>query len=1195
MTHPNNLINTNKKLQEKSRYNMYTSNSTANVIPEIERDNSKCILGSLSPVTSTEIHNMEAKKAKERIDLIKMIISCTNIINAIEFFMATMERIFDASVYTHKDTAVQRLRLVVKGIDLANNSELRVLSDKLAKYLEYLEENETKETPQQWKDIQEDVLDIIVCSQRADAPLSNANCSACLHIYKHKSKCSNSKHNEEFCNREEHLKDICYTKQDTIPAVRYLRDPIVDNTKNNPFRMMASIGNINTMCLLDSGTDVNLMGRKTYNELKGSAHFIEDKETTFSFNTINLSPKDNIKAYRKVLARLICKEEYFGHQTFYVIPNDNIDTLLDRKITLRMVIQGKVDIDKEACLREIEEEIRKYEQPQSNIYYVNPHKSASEMTQSKADNLSAYEDVNVQSLGVEDVGCYSALYKQMKAAYGKSLYTNSSMSATEIHDILQEISLIRKTSKITPVVIDTEPGAKAYEHRNISKKKIAIAEEKVKELVREKFVVPAKRNDWLIPIHMVEEADNSWRFCLDLRQLNTYTQQDNYPLPSIITFTDDLLDMKYFTRISIKDGFFQVPLAQESQHKVTFKVGQSCYKFAVLPIGYRNATNIFQRTMENILQGMIGIICRVYIADILIYSEDLATHKEHIKKVLRKLKEYGMDINWEKSEMAKTEMEFLGYHIGKNIIRPVESRIQGILNYPEPKNKTELRRFIGLLGYNRRFLHNIAETLRPLHNLTKKDKEWSWSGPHQRAFEEAKQKLTSATELTIPDYTKKFILETSATDTSVSAVLEQEGGVICYYSATLTEIQSKYSISEKELYAVVWGIEKCKYYLQGVEFYLITKYQILSIQKRPDLGNSRISRWYQKLNEYTYISGYEKGEEEIPQTNSYSIHLNDSEEPTAHNGVHAHLAKLYNTRDQPLTGKEIVILKKHKEWEHRKIIKTALREDSIQVSSKALAKILERCQVCLENKDKKLYSNTSVETNSPGELMVIDLMYHDNFYIVVMFDYFTRKIFAKSISMEEEYKILTYIQTVYKKMPFQMLLSDRKTEFKDPNLKNWLNSKGVEHELRPAYPSKEMRRIKLIERRLAKEIEERDGFIGIKKLENITKSYNNKKHQSIGMTPNQAIYDSNWDQVRQNVINQKIQNSFKKIPQLKIGEKVLFKSNIRNDSNNNQFDRAGTIVEQRTFNSYLIAAGAGSALILRHYNHIKIIPVDIIY
>ncbi|KAI5169303.1 hypothetical protein NEIRO02_2656, partial [Nematocida sp. AWRm79] len=559
--------------------------------------------------------------------------------------------------------------------------------------------------------------------------------------------------------------------------------------------------------------------------------------------------------------------------------------------------------------------------------------------------------------------------------------------------------------------------------------------------------------------------------------------------------------------------FFRVPLDEHSQFKTTFKIGTQCYKFVVLPMGYRNAPNIFQRVMDNILRELLGKCCVVYIDDILIYSKDMTSHKAHLTAVMTKLKEYGMEINWKKTVFATEEMEFLGYKIGYNTIRPLETRVQGIQDYPAPTNKKQLRRFIGLLGYDRRFLGNISETLKPLHNLTKKDVAWGWGEIHQQAFDEAKAKLISATELIIPDYTQRFILETDASDTGIGAVLKQKAGVIGYYSATLTDTQQRYTITEKELYAVIWGMEKCKYYLQGVEFDLITDHQAIAYyHTKPEFGNARIRRWYETLDEYSFVPKYRRGEEMI-QADALSRSLRVSQDMT-----HPGLEHIYRMEAVPLTEIETRVLQKHKEWDHRKVIRKELRANGIKVTDQKLKKILEKCRTCLEREDKQVHTNKYIETSHPGEFMGIDLMQYANEYVIVIIDYFTRKIFTRAIKTKEATKILNFIKEVYKQFKFEKLLSDRGREFENNLLRDWVQQKGIEHILRPAYRHQGTGRVERVNRTLRVALNKRPGYLRAK-LASITNNYNeNMIHRAINMTPNEALNPENWILIKEHIV-----------------------------------------------------------------------------
>ncbi|KAH9387116.1 uncharacterized protein NEMAJ01_2012 [Nematocida major] len=429
----------------------------------------------------------------------------------------------------------------------------------------------------------------------------------------------------------------------------------------------------------------------------------------------------------------------------------------------------------------------------------------------------------------------------------------SHLSAREIQEILREVSTVQRTGSILPVALETTPGMVAHEARYVPKERLAVACKRVRELVQQGFVVKSTESEWLNPIHLVKKSSDEWILCLDLRELNLLVAQDTYPLPNVTTVTDDLLGTQYFTKISIKDGFLRVPLAEKAQAKTTFKLGKTFYRFTGLPMGYRNAPNIFQRVMESILHEEADI-CIVYIEDILIFSMDLESHREHIKAVLEKLKKYGMEVNWEKALIARAQIEFLGYYIGHDEICPLPSRVQAVLDSPEPTDMKTLRRLIGLLGCDRRFLRNISETLKPLHVLMKQDGAWHWTDIHQTAFEEAKKKLARAPKLIIPNYRKRFTLEVESSDVGIGAMLRQNEGIVGFYSGNLTEAERKYAPDERQLYAIAWAFEKCKYYLLGVEFDLVASQQAVALcQKKPGLEDTQLREWRRVLSEYNYV------------------------------------------------------------------------------------------------------------------------------------------------------------------------------------------------------------------------------------------------------------------------------------------------------------------------------------------------------
>lgn len=694
---------------------------------------------------------------------------------------------------------------------------------------------------------------------------------------------------------------------------------------------------------------------------------------------------------------------------------------------------------------------------------------------------------------------------------------NSHLSVDEIDSILKEVKKVKKRGKIPVAELNTVPNTCTCKKNRIPISKLRIAEEKVSELEKEGLVVRTERNNWLNPIYLVKNPDGSYKLDLDLRGLNLLSIQSRFLVSNITMITDEVKDMRYFTKLCVKDGFSKVPLAAESQQKTTFKIGTACYRFTTLPAGYKNAPNILQRIMEIILDHLLGNICAVYIDDIVIYSKDLNMHTKNIKAVMIKLKEYGMEINWEKTEIAKTKIDFLGHCIEHNSVRPLVCRVQGISEYPEPKTKKQLGRFIGLLAHNRGFLIDISKTIEPLYNLTRKGELFEWTQIHKYAFEEAKQKLIAHTHLVIPDYKKSFTLETHASDTGIGAVLRQGQEAIAYYSATLTEEQKDYTSTEKELYASIRAMERYKYYLQGVQFDLVVGHRAIQYYyTKPDFGNSRIRKWHQILQRYNFVPQY-KPREEMVQSDALSRSLRYVSDEEAENNESSVLARVYNIINTALTEQEELILEKHREWEHRKRIQKALSISGIEVTQKELKKVLDKCMVCLQCNNEHIRPSSHIEAYEPGEVVSIHLMEYENMYIIVMIDCFSKKIFTKSVLNKKEGKILMFIKKVYDQFQFKKLLSSREPEFTNKHLMNWLDSRGIEQGLRPVYETKERGGVQKLNYKLAVTLDKNNEPLGVK-LVNATENYNNRTHGAFSrlkITPNQALLQKNWKRIRE--------------------------------------------------------------------------------
>ncbi|OAG32094.1 hypothetical protein NEIG_01332 [Nematocida sp. ERTm5] len=612
--------------------------------------------------------------------------------------------------------------------------------------------------------------------------------------------------------------------------------------------VLLNIGPVEVLCKLDSGADVNIMSSDVYQIIPKKYIIKETKKTEVALFTIQ--PGNPIVPERKVLVNISCYGICIGNHIFYVLSGKRNETLLSKNTMELLIKLGLLKIQFKGTTQ-IHENITNsssysFTESTSGIkeLCVEYHKSKKTVGPSKKGKVAFIKNPP----------------KKIKEILYDTPFNMSYLSTEEIKNILHSVATENLRNKITPINLETRPGNVPHVRRFISYKKFKIAEEKVQEFLKRGIIVPAEKNKWLSPVVLIKNSDDEWKFCLDLRKLNQLTQRNNAHIPNKTIMLDELRDMKYFTKLFIEDASFNIPLNEKDQDKTTFIVGSQYYKFTVVPMGYRNTANLIQMAIENMLGGGLFLekCCLVYIDTVLIYSKDLASHKKDVTSVVNHLKKYGVELNIKKTVWATKEIELIWYKICHNKIKPIDSKLEYIQEYTEPRNKKELRRFIGALQQNQRFLYNISETLRPLYQLVKKEEPWKWMSIHKNAFTEAKGKLTAKTQLIIPDYTKRFTLEVNTNNTTIYAVLRQDSGVVGYYSKTLSKKHKKLTPAEKEVYAILWALnKKCDYYLNGIEFDLISDHrEIECYHTLFDFVNSRMRLWYEILDDYSFIPNY---------------------------------------------------------------------------------------------------------------------------------------------------------------------------------------------------------------------------------------------------------------------------------------------------------------------------------------------------
>lgn len=408
---------------------------------------------------------------------------------------------------------------------------------------------------------------------------------------------------------------------------------------------------------------------------------------------------------------------------------------------------------------------------------------------------------------------------------------------------------------------------------------------------------------WVVPKKVDASGKKKWRLVVDYRKLNAKTVADRYPMPEITEILDKLGKCNYFSTLDLASGFHQVEVAPEDIQKTAFSVENGHYEFTRMPFGLKNAPATFQRVMDNVLREFIGRICFVYMDDIIVFSTSLQEHIDNLRKILSTLERFDLKLQLDKCEFLCKEVAFLGHVVTPEGVKPNPSKIEAIQKWPIPKNEKELRRFLGTVGYYRRFIRDLARIIKPMTSALEKGKTVEHTPEFIKAFEKCKSILTSSDILQYPDFSKEFIVTTDASDYAIGAVLSQgkigEDRPIAYASRTLTSAEQNYSAIEKELLAIVWGCKYFRPYIYGRQFTLYTDHKPLTYCFGLKTTNDRLIRWRLALSEFTYTIKYREGRQNVVAdglSRAQEINFNDASSTATHGSI--------NDPDQNLNDNE---------------------------------------------------------------------------------------------------------------------------------------------------------------------------------------------------------------------------------------------------------------------------------------------------
>ena len=384
-----------------------------------------------------------------------------------------------------------------------------------------------------------------------------------------------------------------------------------------------------------------------------------------------------------------------------------------------------------------------------------------------------------------------------------------------------------------------------------------ILDEEVKRL-EEKGLIEKSNSPWSAQTVLVMKKDGSWRLCVDYRKLNEKTIKDAYPIPRINDNLDALSGSHWFTSLDCDMAYHQVPLAEEDKEKTAFATPRGgLYQYVTMPFGLCNAPATFQRLIERTLAGIQWYIAVLYLDDIIVFSKTFDGQLDNLRRVFERLTEAGLLLKAKKCVFFRHETSFLGHIVSKEGVKPDPAKITAVMDIQMPKTVTELRSFLGLTSYYRKFVKDYAKVAKPLYDLTRSKVTWDWTESCEKAFLSLKENLIHTPILAYPDVNgSEFILDTDASSYAIGGVLSQiQGGyerVIAYASRTLEKAEQNYCVTRKEMLATVFFTKYFKHYLLGRHFILCTDHGSLRWLHRFKEPEGQVQRWLQQLSQFDF-------------------------------------------------------------------------------------------------------------------------------------------------------------------------------------------------------------------------------------------------------------------------------------------------------------------------------------------------------